>query len=72
MLSAAQVQLAEQLSSHPHDYTHRRKHTQSSIESTTAVNRMMGDGVNLRKIIQQPCLQCFDAVGWAAGRASGL
>ena len=19
-----------------------------------------------------PCLQCFDAVGWAAGRASGL
>ena len=20
----------------------------------------------------QPCLQCFDAVGWAAGRASGL
>ena len=57
MLSAAQVQLAEQLSSHPHDYTHRRKHTQSSIESTMAVNRTMGDCVNLRKIIQQPCLQ---------------
>jgi len=23
-------------------------------------------------IIQYNCLQCFDAVGWAAGRASGL
>ena len=23
-------------------------------------------------IMQRLCLQCFDAVGWAAGRASGL
>jgi len=23
-------------------------------------------------VIRQNCLQCFDAVGWAAGRASGL
>ena len=22
--------------------------------------------------ISEECLQCFDAVGWAAGRASGL
>ena len=25
-----------------------------------------------RLIISESCLQCFDAVGWAAGRASGL
>jgi len=23
-------------------------------------------------VVLQACLQCFDAVGWAAGRASGL
>ena len=23
-------------------------------------------------LINSKCLQCFDAVGWAAGRASGL
>jgi len=23
-------------------------------------------------LLQQVCLQCFDTVGWAAGRASGL
>ena len=23
-------------------------------------------------VLQQKCLQCFDTVGWAAGRASGL
>ena len=23
-------------------------------------------------ILKEKCLQCFDAVGWAAGRASGL
>jgi len=26
----------------------------------------------LHKCLLQFCLQCFDAVGWAAGRASGL
>ena len=24
------------------------------------------------RFMRLPCLQCFDAVGWAAGRASGL
>jgi len=23
-------------------------------------------------VVDQLCLQCFDAVGWASGRASGL
>jgi len=27
---------------------------------------------NLQLMIAVPFLQCFDAVGWAAGRASGL
>jgi len=24
------------------------------------------------ELVSEDCLQCFDAVGWAAGRASGL
>jgi len=28
--------------------------------------------INLAETEQAVCLQCFDAVGWAAGRASGL
>ena len=28
--------------------------------------------VSLGLFLSQTCLQCFDAVGWAAGRASGL
>jgi len=27
---------------------------------------------NLQYFVHVSCLQCFDAVGWAAGRASGL
>jgi len=29
-------------------------------------------GVILPLMARASCLQCFDAVGWAAGRASGL
>jgi len=29
-------------------------------------------GIISEVIISRMCLQCFDAVGWAAGRASGL
>ena len=28
--------------------------------------------ISLSLLVQRHCLQCFDAVGWAAGRASGL
>ena len=30
------------------------------------------DDFNFNLIVLLCCLQCFDAVGWAAGRASGL
>jgi len=36
------------------------------------VNEARGDGVLRCTGISWICLQCFDAVGWAAGRASGL
>jgi len=29
-------------------------------------------GIDDIALVLQQCLQCFDAVGWAAGRASGL
>jgi len=32
----------------------------------------IGDAVRLSIIITAFTVQCFDAVGWAAGRASGL
>ena len=38
-------------------------------------DKMIGITDNYHKIIISKwlqCLQCFDAVGWAAGRASGL
>jgi len=28
--------------------------------------------MNISICVERGCLQCFDAVGWAAGRASGL
>jgi len=33
---------------------------------------MAGVGSFILTAIVVECLQCFDAVGWAAGRASGL
>jgi len=36
---------------------------------------MLGFAPNLvisTVLARPPCLQCFDAVGWATGRASGL
>jgi len=29
-------------------------------------------GIFVANLLVNLCLQCFDAVGWAAGRASGL
>ena len=26
----------------------------------------------INRFVQRQCLQCFDAVGWAAGKATGL
>jgi len=37
--------------------------------SQTASPKMIFAEVTAKKNV---CLQCFDAVGWAAGRASGL
>ena len=36
------------------------------------IDSLLGHRILLTMIGNDFCLQCFDAVGWAAGRASGL
>jgi len=42
--------------------------------STVGIGQEGGSEVYIAKYVQSVCLvlQCFDAVGWAAGRASDL
>jgi len=49
---------------HLRDWWHGTKEV--SIDSTTATEEFV------LVLMYSFCLQCFDAVGWAAGRASGL
>ena len=37
-----------------------------------ANTELQTDFCSIRRVICDLCLQCFDVVGWAAGRASGL
>jgi len=43
--------------------------TSGSLSRVCVSGPLIGYGTWLRHYV---CLQCFDAVGWAAGRASGL
>jgi len=44
------------------------------LSGTTQVSQYQKSKTNLdfTEVRDSECLQCFDAVGWAAGRASGL
>jgi len=42
------------------------------VYAYTSVNNVLARVEATFAFIALNCLQCFDAVGWAAGRASGL
>jgi len=53
--------------------------TEQFLDDTSAWKRRAGfkcvealGGIIIIIMSSEICLQCFDAVGWAAGRASGL
>ena len=47
------------------------KNTYEKDEIPCVIFSLTGVGV-FELIALVPCLQCFDTVGWAAGKASGL
>jgi len=51
--------------------------TRAGFECVEALGRIIIRGpygflLLIKWVLSEICLQCFDAVGWAAGRASGL
>ena len=64
VLALADLHCAEQLRTHAIDFINRSAHSLSH----SLTRPLMFTSV----VLLHNCLQCFDAVGWAAGRASGL
>ena len=57
---------------HSREYVNLPTHTGQLTSRLVILPTVKPDCRILPNILDGGCLQCFDAVGWAAGRASGL